>query len=186
MTAPTLDAKAPMNGAHVVDRITPTHIVTKGVTIISIFVSWTVPFFVLNEGFIDPFVETYPYFLGEIVLALGIFWVFGIYNLVSKYTGFSEILRIFAGILIIIVYKTIIAIIPSVPYCSFSWLVVSSMFLLAITILSRLYKRIYAYFVDSTRARENNGTRVMIVGAGDAKIEGTILTIGAQTSIVMR
>ncbi|MBQ0099546.1 MAG: polysaccharide biosynthesis protein [Firmicutes bacterium] len=138
------------------------------VDIISVFVSWVVPFFVLGEGFIEPFIETYPYFIVEIVLVLGIFWVFGIYNLVSKYTGFSEILRIIAGVLIIVVYNAVITIIPSIVFCDLAWLVLSSMFLLVITVISRFYKRFYAYFIDSSRARLNNGIRVMIVGAGDA------------------
>ncbi len=138
------------------------------VDLVSIFIAWMVPFFVLGKGFTDPFVATYPFFIVEIVLAIGTFWIFGTYNLISKYTGLAEMLRIIAAVIVVVVYDVVVAIIPSIEYCDFPWVVLSAMFLFATTVIIRFYKRFYAYFLDSSKFKSHSGIRVMIVGAGDA------------------
>lgn len=147
-------------------------VVLTVVDLISVFISWLLPFLIFGKSFVDSMSNTYPYLLIEAVLVVAVFWLFDTYNIVSKYTGLAESLKIVASIAVIVVYKVILyfsSYSDSFDYFSLMWVFLSSFFLLTCTMLSRFYKRFYTFFKDSSRMRsEGIGARVMVVGAGDA------------------
>ncbi len=119
--------------------------------------------------------------VGNIVCALAVFGVFGLYSVVLKSVGAMEIFKIFASSVVIAIANTIFAFLPGVRHNYVGWgtTLVFTMALAVMTAFIRYFHRfalvVKYYFAESPVEK----VRVMIVGGGSA---GSSLIKEMQTS----
>lgn len=117
--------------------------------------------------------------VGNLVCALAIFAVFGLYSVVLKSVGAMEIFKIFAASVVIAVANTIFAFVTGRQYVGWGTTLVYTLALAVLTAFIRYFHRfslvVKYYFAESPVEK----TRVMIVGGGDA---GSALIKEMQTS----
>ena len=117
--------------------------------------------------------------IGNIVLALAVFGVFGLYSVVLKSVGAMEVFKIFMASLVIVIANTVFAFVTKRIYVGWGTTLVYTLMLAVLTAFIRYFHRfslvVKYYFAESPVDK----IRVMIVGAGDA---GSALIKEMQTS----
>ena len=149
------------------------------VDILTVAVSWLLSFLVLDFPVISTFVSSWYFFVADILFTLAIFAVFGLYVNLWRYTNVVEVLRIFgavacvaAGLLVLSVFSDVLTI---------EWGLAYLFIFVTLTCGCRCVYSFYGYLVKRIRSfsRSEYGTRVIIIGAGDA---GAMLLRELQTS----
>ena len=106
--------------------------------------------------------------IGNIVLALAVFAVFGLYSVVLKAVGAMEIFKIFMASLVIVITNTVFAFVTKREYVGVGTTLVYTLALAVLTAFIRYFHRfslvVKYYFAESPVDK----VRVMVVGAGDA------------------
>ena len=108
--------------------------------------------------------------VGNVVLALAVFAVFGLYSVVLKSVGAMEVFKIFMASLVIVIANATFAFVTKREYVGVGTTLVYTLALAVLTAFIRYFHRfslvVKYYFAESPVDK----IRVMVVGAGDAGI----------------
>ena len=149
------------------------------VDFLTVAVSWLLSFTVLDFPIVSTFVSSWYFFVAAVVITIAVFALFGLYVNLWRYTNVVEVLKIFgavacvaAGLLVLSVFSDVLSI---------EWGLVYSFIFVSLTCGCRCVYSFYGYMVKKIRSssRAKYGTRVIIIGAGDA---GAMLLRELQTS----
>lgn len=143
-------------------------------------IAWMLSFVMMRLEFVRVFTNTYYYLIIDVFLVYVIFNLFGLYNNIMKYMGFSELLKMIASVLIIMACNFIFTII-AIHELDIHWAFTVSIIFAMLVFLSRFFYCFYDYMKNVMRNNRCSETviRTLIVGAGDA---GSMLIKELQNS----
>ena len=149
------------------------------VDFLTVAVSWLLSFTVLDFPIVSTFVSSWYFFVAAVVITIAVFALFGLYVNLWRYTNVVEVLKIFGAVACVAAGLIVLSAFSDV--LSIEWGLVYSFIFVSLTCGCRCVYSFYGYMVKKIRSssRAKYGTRVIIIGAGDA---GAMLLRELQTS----
>lgn len=109
------------------------------------------------------------YILCESIIIIGLFSVFKLYNVLWRYAGVSELLKIAFSLFIVTLCNCIVAILSKFSILPYGFSAVNGLILLcSIGFVRYFYKILLCFEVNTLQHKNSDFKNVMIIGAGDA------------------
>lgn len=146
---------------------------------LTVAVAWVCAIVLSKCDFEECMKETWGFFVGAFPLAILLNVVFGLYSKLLRYVDSIDILKAMCAGIIEAVYFGIVAIISKT--LNLEWSILSALFYIIILVGGRFAYKILIYIDNAQKMSVNkkNGTRLMIIGAGEA---GSMIIRDIKTS----